>query len=589
MTPEDKIKTALGNTAMNYLPYFLIAIVLCIFLFYLGDKLTLNERNCRTISNLYTSYPRIKSIDYNSEDFDYRLRDFYIKAAYNCCCGGGFKNDYVNVCALENVLKNGARFLDFEIFAKDDMPVIGASTTNEYSFKETYNDLAFKTAMEKIKDVAFSSISPNPDDPIILHFRIKSEKGSICDVMAKDINHTFGQDHLDKIYSYEYRGNNLGDVKLKDLKRKVIVVVDKSENVKFKSTKLYEFVNICSSSPFMRKYRNKEIQHNVDTDEIKTFNKMNMSIVLPDVSPKTDNFSYIYAKEAGIQIMAMNFQNFDSNLKFYSLFFDSAGYAFVLKPEDMRSTSVTVTTPEESVVLPTYTDYGCPATQEACPNWTGSDSAPGDIDDTIVTPTETWIDKKTGKWDRKFNLKQIRNSNPNDMYRYLMQNENIVFDWNNGDEGKIIVRTSGGALEEKYYVDKCKDFNGIPGVNFNEPGVWANLYKNTTNDHSKSSKNNKNMQRFSKYEVENEDKYREFGDQYCKNAIYKNDNGEFETCSYNKATVKGNPFGKKGNTAKQKAKNSIEGAFNILWGNGEQDNKDKYLFWKVNCRENLSI
>ena len=97
------------------------------------------------------------------------------------------------------------------------------------------------------------------------------------------------------------------------------------------------------------------------------------------------------------------------------------------------------------------------------------------------------------------------------------------------------------------------------------------------------------MQRFSKYEVENEDKYREFGDQYCKNAIYKNDNGEFETCSYNKATVKGNPFGKKGNTAKQKAKNSIEGAFNILWGNGEQDNKDKYLFWKVNCRENLSI
>ena len=50
-----------------------------------------------------------------------------------------------------------------------------------------------------------------------------------------------------------------------------LVVVDKSENVKFKSTKLYEFVNICSSSPFMRKYRNNEIQHNVDTDEIKTY------------------------------------------------------------------------------------------------------------------------------------------------------------------------------------------------------------------------------------------------------------------------------------------------------------------------------
>ena len=42
--------------------------------------------------------------------------------------------------------------------------------------------------------------------------------------------------------------------------------------------------------------------------------------------------------------------------------------------------------------------------------------------------------------------------------------------------------------------------------------------------------NNQNMQRFSKNEVENEDKLQQFGDQYCKNAIYKNDNGEFETC-----------------------------------------------------------
>ena len=40
-----------------------------------------------------------------------------------------------------------------------------------HTIKETYKDLAFKTAMEKIKDVAFSSISPNPDDPIILHFK----------------------------------------------------------------------------------------------------------------------------------------------------------------------------------------------------------------------------------------------------------------------------------------------------------------------------------------------------------------------------------------------------------------------------------
>jgi hypothetical protein len=589
MSTEEKIKNIIGTNAMSYLPYFLIILVLTLFLFYLGDKLTLNERNCNTLRDLYTSYPKIKSIDYNSDDFDYNLRDFYIKASYNSCCSGGVKNDYVNVCALENVLKNGVRFLDFEIYSKNDMPVIGASSTNEYSYKETYNDLAFKTAMEKVKDIAFSSICPNPEDPVILHFRIKSEKSSICDVMAKDINHTFGQDHLDKLYSYEYRGKNLGEVKIKDLKKKVIIIVDKSESIKFKSTKLYEFVNMCSGSEHLRKYRNNDIEHNVDTEEIMKFNKMNMSIVLPDVNVKTDNYSYIHAKEAGVQIMAMNFQNFDSNLKFYSLFFDGTQSAFILKPKEMRTDTYIPNTPDESPQLPLPDQsYGCPADQNACKLTNDSDS---DVIDNIVIPLETeqlWK-KKTGGWDRNMKLKNIRKKEPNYMYSRILEND--VFSWNKGEDAMI--ETNQG---KKYYVKKCKNFDGIPGVNFYSQNFWANLYNNTSSVHSKGSTNNNNMQRYSKDEVENGNKLQQFGDQYCKNAIYKNKNGEFETCSYSKANVKGNPFGKKGGTAKQKAKDSVEGAFNIVWGPGEDNNNDeddndgeyndKYLFWKVSCKEN---
>jgi hypothetical protein len=578
MTPEDKIKNVLGTTAMNYLPYFLILLVLTLFLFYLGDKLTLNERNCTTLSNLYTSYPRIKSIDYDSDEFDYRLRDFYIKSAYNCCCAGGFKNDYVNVCALENVLKNGARFLDFEIYAKDDMPIIGASSTNEYSYKETYNDLAFKTAMEKINDVAFSSICPNPEDPIILHFRIKSEKGSICDVMAKDINHTFGQDHLDKLYSYEYRGNNLGDVKLKDLKKKVIVIVDKSENLKFKSTKLYEFVNMCSGSTLLRKYRNNDIEHNIDTDEIVTHNKMKMSIVLPDVNTKIDNYSYIHAKEAGIQIMAMNFQNFDSNLKFYSLFFDSAGYAFVLKPEDRRSTTIEVETPESSVTLPTTTSYGCPATQEACPdlNNTTSDIGTTPTDNT-VTPadSENLNEKETGKWDRDMKLKDIRKSHRRKLYQNIIDGK--IYNWAAAEEGRIL--TDEG--DNKYWVGKCKHFDGIPGVNFYDQGVWANVYGDS------SREQNDKLNSWTKEEASNESVVKTLGEQYCNNAIYRNAEGDFKTCGFKEATVKGNPYGNKGGTKKNNSKKTIEGAFNIVWkDNKKEENINKYPFWKVKCIEN---
>ena len=39
----------------------------------------------------------------------------YIKTAYNCCSGGNYKNDYVDLCVLKNILKQGVRGLDFEI------------------------------------------------------------------------------------------------------------------------------------------------------------------------------------------------------------------------------------------------------------------------------------------------------------------------------------------------------------------------------------------------------------------------------------------------------------------------------------------
>ena len=56
------------------------------------------------ISNICQEKGTKTKIDYESSDFDYNLRDFYIKSAYNCCCGGKFKNDYVNICMIHEVM-----------------------------------------------------------------------------------------------------------------------------------------------------------------------------------------------------------------------------------------------------------------------------------------------------------------------------------------------------------------------------------------------------------------------------------------------------------------------------------------------------
>ena len=53
-------------------------------------------------------------------NFQYTLKDYYIKSAYNACSGGDYKNDYVDLCVMKDLLKQGVRGLDFEIFSIEE-------------------------------------------------------------------------------------------------------------------------------------------------------------------------------------------------------------------------------------------------------------------------------------------------------------------------------------------------------------------------------------------------------------------------------------------------------------------------------------
>lgn len=356
---QDNIRKTMNNTASNYLPYIIIAFIVLFFLNYIVNKITLNHSNCLNLKNLYTSPPNIKNIDFTKNDYKHQLRDYYVKSSYNSCCSGHFKNDYVSICALENVLKNGARFLDFEIYAKDDKPIIAASSSTEFSYKEMYNHVEFEEAMKKIRDIAFTDVTPNHDDPLILNFRIKTNSIQAHNLMAKDIYYSFGRNFLNGSYKFESQGNNLGEVYLKDLKRTVLISVDRS-NSTYKSTKLYSYVNIASGSSYLRTYRNYDIEYATNLEEITNFNKGNMAIVLPDYNDTNENKSHMIAKESGVQFIAMNFQKFDAAFKMYSLLFDAAGSAFILKPDHLRFHDVTLDDPSESASLPDGSaDYNC--------------------------------------------------------------------------------------------------------------------------------------------------------------------------------------------------------------------------------------
>jgi cell division protein ZapA (FtsZ GTPase activity inhibitor) len=92
-------------------------IIILIALLYYFYYSSLKSRNCKTMNAVYGDLNgKIRSID-NSDQFNYTFKDYYIKSAYNCCSGGNYKNDYVDLCSMKDLLKQGVRGLDFEIFS----------------------------------------------------------------------------------------------------------------------------------------------------------------------------------------------------------------------------------------------------------------------------------------------------------------------------------------------------------------------------------------------------------------------------------------------------------------------------------------
>ena len=347
LTPKAVAKAVSESKMAKYVVLGLCAMMILLMIFWLYNKSTLNQANCTAMDKLYPNAAKIHSFNPDNEDFQHNLRDYYIKTAYNACSAGQFKNDFVNVCALKNCIKQGARCLDFEVYSVNNEPVIATSSVDDFSVKETYNSVPVGDAFNIIRDYAFSgSTCPNPADPLIIHLRIMSNNQTIYSKMAKMLETSLSNRLLGPKYSYENHGKNLGAEPIKNLRGKVILIVDRS-NPLFEQTDLDEYVNQASNSIFMRGVRYSDgVKYTPDMDELIEFNKKCMTIVMPDVSGSDDNFAAALSIKCGCQFNAMSFQNFDANMEYYDMLFDSTGSAFILKPEALRFVPLTVPAPD---------------------------------------------------------------------------------------------------------------------------------------------------------------------------------------------------------------------------------------------------
>ena len=371
------MKNPLANVKNKGTKLGWLIILLCIvgIVYIYIDFKKLKDSKCNYIANNFTD-PNIISVTPNEKDFQNPLYDYYIKSAYNCCAVGKFNNSVVDLCALNNVIKSGVRFLDFEIYSKSNYtPIISVSNLDTSNYAPTFNkDLKLVDALKTINRNAFTSAigCKNPDDPIFIHLRIKSEHKELYNNIAKAITSSFDVENqlLGKEFSNAFNGYNLGKIPLHTLckngkfgnirnkKAKVVIIVDTSDKT-YLETELRELVNIESGSNFMNLKQSFNIKTEQNKKGLIDNNKHNITVVVPDKIPNSGNTSSLEccvpgsqnpnfktSYEVGCQIVCMCFQNPDTNLKNYNKFFHSNGTAFVLKPEALRYKVVCVDKPK---------------------------------------------------------------------------------------------------------------------------------------------------------------------------------------------------------------------------------------------------
>lgn len=291
----------------------------------------------------------ITSITPEDSQSKFKLRDYYIKSAYNAFNPDKFKNSNVSMDALLYVIARGCRFIDFEVFSVENQPVISSSSVNSFNYKETFNHIPVSDAFEVLGSYVFSgSKCPNPGDPFIIHMRIMSRNVTMYDNLAKIISQskTVARNLLGPKYGREYQSKDLGNEDVLGFKGKIILMVDGTNPV-YRSTKLFELVNMSSNSLFLSKYTYFGVKNVGDPQAFKDANKKNMCLVIPDKGGRPINDGHNGPFTWGCQIAAMCFQEEarDEKLKAYEDKFASVGYAFILKPEDLRYVPITIAPP----------------------------------------------------------------------------------------------------------------------------------------------------------------------------------------------------------------------------------------------------
>jgi hypothetical protein len=326
-----------GITGITIITSFTIIMLLLTLFIWIFHKIGLKDETCNKFSTNSTS---ASNVSYFQSDQTIRsdaipyfdssyciLINYFVKSSYNSCCGGEYKNNFVSLCALEKCIKDGCRFLDFEIYSYNNIPIVASSTANNNYIKETYNALLLDEVLKTINDIAFTSDIDNKNkgtachnDPLILNFRVMSTNITMLQEMGKLFEKYIPLTGNKFLFN---KDDAVLNMRMKDLFQKVIIICDFNPDPNIllndKLTILKNYVNLKGKGTKCNTFRYNNTTTIEDTQRIFT-------IVLPNLDNSTQNFNSISSFTTGCQAICMKHQadgNSDPNLKFYNDKFNS--------------------------------------------------------------------------------------------------------------------------------------------------------------------------------------------------------------------------------------------------------------------------
>ena len=290
------------------------------------------------------------------------LREYCIKASYNTACTGS----YVSLDMIKFVLSRGCRFLDFEVYYLNTVPLTqnnGFSNAKMFQPCVAFSDdpmgltmksknyLPLSEVLYTIQQYGFQAPSPNSSDPLFVQLRIFSEDTQIFQDIADLISYKFS------------KNNNLHtgivnkDTKLIDIQGQIVLVVD-TNHVKIPvpsdSSKkgLTSYINMNSGGSTIAKFTPEQMSEMlfnipkiVDNQNISTVKGF---VIVEPGGVKTQTTSIIplldwlmpsnpvamldvsfFVQNYGVQIMEFPFYVANESLIAYEKFFSDIGTAFV--------------------------------------------------------------------------------------------------------------------------------------------------------------------------------------------------------------------------------------------------------------------